>query len=134
MLDLEPLILALHLAQRLEFGRHGLVYIDTLGHDPSLACEPAPTRQHEGMDVKRGGHIGYCHAWKLAQANRSGLEGIAIAIDRPGTWFWHRKALLIVRSECPLNRRNYPLGSNELLGSLDQAQTCCLLIRKQQSS
>src|SRR3546814_7574597 len=39
----------------------------TFGHDLSLARQPAPTRQHEGVDVKRLGNLADRHTRQLAQ-------------------------------------------------------------------
>src|SRR3546814_9074864 len=46
----------------------------TFGHDLSLARQPAPTRQHEGVDVKRLGNLADRHTRQLAQVDRGRLE------------------------------------------------------------
>lgn len=106
MLDLQPFVLALHLAQRLQLGCHGFVYFNTLAHDRSLAGQFAPTRQHEGVNVKRLGHIAYRHAGKLAQRTAVALNAglYRYVVRGPGVGMGN---LLSVRSGCPLNRRNY---------------------------
>jgi hypothetical protein len=74
MLDLQPLIGLLHPAQFLELRRHFFIDRHTLGHDQTLARLFAPTRQHERMDVKRGGNITHRHA-------RHWLKRTAVALN-----------------------------------------------------
>src|SRR3546814_150423 len=115
MLELQALVVLLDLAQRLELGRHRRIHVYTLGHDLSLACHPAPTRQHERVDVKRLRDVADRHAGQLAQANCGCLELGAVAIGRSGTWLRHWDTPE-VRSGCPLNRRKLRIPLNELLG------------------
>src|ERR1700687_5613737 len=100
--------------QLLELRRNFLVDLYILGHDRSLACLLAPTRQHEGMDVKRFGDILNAHARQLAEPDGAALAPLAITVRRPRSWSSHL-TLLIVRSGCPPNRRNYRARSNRLL-------------------
>ena len=79
MLELELLVRLLHPTQLLELGQYLLIYRRPFCHDHSLACLFAPTRQHEGMDVKRLGHVLYGNAGHLAQTDRGGLELAAVA-------------------------------------------------------
>ena len=51
----------------------------TFGHDRALARLFAPTRQHEGVDVKRMGNILHGDARHLAQADGGGFELRAVA-------------------------------------------------------
>src|SRR5690242_5460421 len=112
MLDLQLLVGLLHPTQLLQLGRDSRIDIHTLDHDRALARLFAPTRQHEGMDVKRGGDILHLDARELTEAYGSGLELLAVASGRSRTWLGHG-ALLKVRSGCPLNRGNYRVGLNE---------------------
>src|SRR5690348_4697205 len=115
MLELQPLVVLLDLAQGLELGGNRRIHVDTLRHDLSFACQLSPTRQHERVDVKRLGHIADRDARQLAQAHCGGLEGIAVLVRRSRTRLWHLDTPE-VRSGCPLNRRNYHFGLNALLG------------------
>lgn len=118
MLELELLVGLLDPAKLLELGLDLFVHRHTFGHDRPLARLFTPTRQHEGVDVKRLGDVAYGHARELAQADGRGLEMIAVAIGRSGTWGRHLETLLIVRSGWSLKRRNYRIGLNELLGGI----------------
>ena len=89
MLKLQAFVPALHLAQLLELGTDGLVQFDTLGHDDSFAGKLSPTRQHERMDVKGLGNIGYRNARELAQAYGGCLEMIGIAVGASGARAGH---------------------------------------------
>src|SRR5690606_21758296 len=116
MLELQSLVLLLDLAQRLELGRNRRIHVYTFRHDQSLACQPAPTRQHERVDVKRFGDVADRHARKLAQADRGGLELGAVAVGSSGSWRWHWDTPE-VSSGCPLSRGKVQFGLNELLGN-----------------
>lgn len=80
-------MLLLQLAQRLQLRSYLFVHFHTLGHDQPLARLLAPTRQHEGMDVKRLGDLLHADAGKLAQAYGRSLEVLAVLVgrSRPGT-------------------------------------------------
>src|SRR3546814_5499733 len=93
MLELESLVLALHLAQLFELRRYRFVHLDALGHDQAFACKPAPTGQHEGMDVKRGGDITDRNAGKSTQADGSRFELFAVAMDGSGDRSWHGRQI-----------------------------------------
>src|SRR5678815_2548599 len=85
MLNLQALVVAPELAQLLQLRRRRLVHLYTLRHDLALARLLAPTRQHEGMNVKRLRDLLHTHPAQLAQSNRGGFESIAVLVRCPGT-------------------------------------------------
>ena len=84
MLELQPLVFLLQLAQLFELRQHLFVHFNTFGHDQSLSRLFAPTRQHERVDVKRPRDITHFNARKPAEANGCRLEVIAVLVRRLG--------------------------------------------------